>query len=160
MKKWFIAILTAVIAMLVCSTLIVLFFGNATATTLLIGAAISYYTGLYMFNNHTKIFHGKIKDKIESPFLGGDGSSMESPVYINCASGSMAETLIDRFISERHGEKDIDWNVGISFTHKSNNTKCGMVKSIVVNTKQGDFTYYFDLSRPFKTLEKFLQRDN
>lgn len=93
--------------------------------------------------------------KNESPFMGGNGLSLDAPVYIDCASGGMAEHLIDRFISEKHGQKGIDWQIEVSFTVESAKTNCGMVKSIVVKTKQEELNYYFDLSRPMANLQKF-----
>jgi len=50
MKKWVFAILATIIAMIICSTLIVLIFGNTTTLTLIIGAGISYHTGRYVYN--------------------------------------------------------------------------------------------------------------
>lgn len=49
MKKWLFAILATILAMIICSTLIVLIFGETTSITLLIGAGISYYTGRYVY---------------------------------------------------------------------------------------------------------------
>jgi hypothetical protein len=143
--------------MIVCSTLIVLFFGETTSITLIIGAGISYYTGRYVYKYFSKRPSKKknvIKD--ESPFLGGDGLSAENPVYVNCASGSMTQHLIDRFISEKHGKKGTDWDIGVSLTIKSDKTKCGMIKTIAVKTAQDELDYFFDLSRPMANLEKFL----
>lgn len=92
----------------------------------------------------------KIQEEEFSPYKGGDGLSKDSPVFINCASIGMANFLIDRFISEKHGVKNSDWNQTMSMTLKSKITECGMVKSIVINSANESYTYYFDISRPFK----------
>lgn len=103
------------------------------------------------------IFSKKKKSvKNESPYMGGNGLSIDSPVYINCASDSMARNLIDRFISEKHGLQGIDWEKGTSFTLKSDKTKCGLVMLIIVKTQKEELSYYFDLSRPMANLEKLL----
>jgi len=51
MKKWVIAIITTIVSMIICSTLIVLIFGKTSSITLLIGAGISYYSGRYVFKH-------------------------------------------------------------------------------------------------------------
>jgi hypothetical protein len=157
MKKWILAIIATVLTMIATSALIVLVFGETSGIPLIIGAGISYYTGRYVYKRIDKSNSvNKSNKKEESPYLGGDGLSAENPVFINCASGSMAQHLIDRFISEKHGEKDSDWEMGISFTIDSDKTKCGMIKAISVKTGQEELNYFFDLSRPMAVLEKFI----
>jgi len=51
MKKWIFAIITTLVSMIVCSTLIVLVFGKTSSITLFIGAGISYFAGRYVYNH-------------------------------------------------------------------------------------------------------------
>lgn len=157
MKKWIFALLTTILMMLITASLIVLLFGETSAITLIIGAGISYYTGRFVYKYFDK--KPSVKDsenKSESPYLGGDGLSVENPVYINCASGNMAQHLIDRFISDKHGKKDEDWKMGVSFTLNSDITKCGMVKAIGIKAGEEELNYFFDLSRPMANMEKLV----
>lgn len=85
-----------------------------------------------------------------STYLGGDGLTEFKPVFINCASNSMASSLIERFISEKHGEKNIDWVENMSMSLSSNITECGLVKCLTISSQNNSYTYYFDLSRPMK----------
>lgn len=83
------------------------------------------------------------------PIHGGDGSSPHTPVIINCAAMSMANHLIDRFISERHGQPDVDWERGIEFFVKADGIQEFTVRAIGVKTKAGSGpTYYFNIARP------------
>ena len=45
------------------------------------------------------------------PIYGGDATSAQTAAIINCASMGTANLLTDRFISERHGQKDADWKL-------------------------------------------------
>lgn len=44
---------------------------------------------------------------------GGDGSSIESAIVVNCASVEMEKSVIRQYISERHGEEGTHWTFGI-----------------------------------------------
>lgn len=83
------------------------------------------------------------------PTYGGSGKSATDAVVINCASMSMANELIDRFISERHGEKGRGWIRGIELSIKHPESPAGSLKAIAVSLPGNqEEMYYFDLSRP------------
>ena len=80
---------------------------------------------------------------------GGDGTSLGSAVVVNCAGMSMANRLIDRFISERHGEKDSDWERGAEFfeTRYANDpTRVRVVTALLADG--GNKQYWFDVTEP------------
>jgi hypothetical protein len=85
----------------------------------------------------------------EPAYLGGDGLSKETPIFINCASSAMAEHLITQFICTKLGSQS-DWKVKMKLTAKSDQTECGMIKVIIVETNSIKVSYFFDLSRPMR----------
>lgn len=88
----------------------------------------------------------KDKPSDKPPIYGGDGLSDESPAIVNCASMGMAQSLIDRFISDKCGE---EWERGIEMTLASRNDPEKNIKMISVNLPDGtENRFYFDLSRP------------
>ena len=99
-----------------------------------------------------KIFFNPFKKKGDSlfdcPYIGGDGLSIKTPVGINCLNMHRAESLIEKFISEKHGRKNVDWEMGVSIVFRSSKAKCGYVMNTLVKTKDEEKHYYFDLSRP------------
>lgn len=102
-------------------------------------------------NFFSKLFKKEKPVEVEfSPFLGGNGMNSKNPVFINCASSAMANSLMDKFISEKHGIKNTDWNQTMSMSLNSDITECGIIKSISIKSKDESFVYYFDLSRPMK----------
>jgi hypothetical protein len=88
------------------------------------------------------------------PLYGGDGMSEHSPVIVNCASITMAQHLIDKFINEKCG---VDWRRGDEFTLESPNKPGKLVKAISISKSNGsEARYYFDLSRPLNNAVKML----
>lgn len=80
---------------------------------------------------------------------GGDGSSPAQAVVVNCAHMSMANHLIDRYISERHGQKDVNWERELEMFDDSPNIPEFTVRMIVVKCSDGTLlNYYFNISRP------------
>ena len=93
------------------------------------------------------------------PIHGGDGTSSATPAIVNCASMSVADHLIDQFISERHGKKDADWKRGGEFFVSVPGSPEFTVRSIGVNTKSGSGsgpTYYFNLARPMRVAKAMM----
>lgn len=83
------------------------------------------------------------------PLYGGDGSSPTQAVVVNCASMSMANHLIDQFISERHGQKDKNWNREFEMFDNSPNIPEFTVRTIAVKCSNGTLvSYHFDISKP------------
>ncbi len=98
--------------------------------------------------------------KPENFFLGGDGLSDETPVFLNCRTSNATNNLISLFISQKHGKEDEDWTTNFSCTLKSDKTICGMIKAITINTKDSEITYYFDLSRMMNVVTKLHEQLN
>lgn len=110
-------------------------------------------------NFFSRLFGRKKVDKQEthsSPeeslpaIYGGDGLSKTSPAIINCASNRMAASLMNQFISEKHGVKDQDWTEQMALSLDSDITECGLIKAVIIEVNDETFTYYFDLSRPMR----------
>lgn len=101
-----------------------------------------------------KLFGGKDEARTDPlggkpPMYGGDGSSPEQAVVVNCASMGTANHLIDRFISERHGEKGKDWQRGIEMFVNAPDVAEYTIRSIGVELSNGGReSYFFDVSRP------------
>ena len=93
---------------------------------------------------------GKNDPMSSKPALyGGDGSTPEKAVVVNCASMEMAQRLIEQFISHRHGEKGQDWHRGIDMFVNTPVTKEYTIRSIGVQLSDSeDTSYFFDISRP------------
>jgi len=53
-KRWFYAIITTIISMIICSFLIAFIFEQENSFAFFIGAGISYYAGRYVYNNFKK----------------------------------------------------------------------------------------------------------
>jgi len=98
----------------------------------------------------------KPKDKDDAPpIYGGNGSSPDDAAVVNCASMSIAHHLIDKFISERHGEKAVDWDRGAEYFVNEPDIPEFTVRAITVNTIANESpTYFFDISRPISAAKK------
>jgi len=92
------------------------------------------------------------------PIYGGDAMSPQTAATINCAAMSTAHHLIDRFISERHGQKDIDWKRGIEFFVNEPGIPEFTVRAFAVTTTSGEsYTYYFNVARPMNATKKLMK---
>jgi hypothetical protein len=99
----------------------------------------------------------KEMDKMPAIY-GGDATSPQTAATINCAAMSTAHHLIDRFISERHGQKDIDWKRGIEFFVNEPGIPEFTVRAFGVATTSGEsHTYYFNVGRPMDATKKLLK---
>ena len=91
------------------------------------------------------------------PIYGGNGTNEKKAAIVNCASMSMANYLIDNFISEKHGELEIDWNRTIEFFIKSQSEKNSKIRVIGITCSDGSkHKYYFDVTRPMNATDKLL----
>ena len=73
----------------------------------------------------------------------------ESIAKINCYSMPVAHRLIDRFISNHHGENYVDWKPEIEYFVNSPEDTEFTIRAIgIVNTSGESHTYYFDVSQP------------
>jgi hypothetical protein len=100
---------------------------------------------------YESIFGKSEKQKLdEKPStFGGDGTSPEEAVVVNCASMSMANRIIDDFISDRHGEKGGDWSREFEMFHNSPMEDGPTIRMIGVKLSNDESqTYYFNVSRP------------
>ena len=102
-----------------------------------------------------KIFGGLFgkskKEKLDAKpsAFGGDGTSPEEAVVVNCASMGMANRIIDNFISERHGEKGDDWNREFEMFHSSPIEDSPTIRMIGVKLSESESRdYYFNITRP------------
>lgn len=92
------------------------------------------------------------------PVYGGGATSPYAAVTINWASMQMAHHLIDRFISERHGRKDVDWNRSIEFFVNEVRVPEFTVSAIGVKTASGkNLTYYFNVGRPMNATKNLMK---
>jgi len=83
------------------------------------------------------------------PVYGGDAASPETATTVNCYSMPVANRLIDRFISERQGEKDTAWKREVEyFVNKPEITEFTIRAIGIVTTSGESHTYYFDVSQP------------
>jgi hypothetical protein len=90
------------------------------------------------------------RDKLP-PVYGGDAVSPGTAATINCYSMSAANRLIDRFIAERHGERDTDWKREIEyFVNESEITEFTIRAIGIVTASDEKHTYYFDVSQPME----------
>jgi len=91
------------------------------------------------------------------PIYGGDGTTEQNAVVINCASMGMANNLMDRFISERHGDKETDWNRTVEFFLNSDQQSTPEIRFLGIKCNNGDeHQYYFNVSRPMNVANKIL----
>ena len=91
------------------------------------------------------------------PIHGGDGSSAQTPAVVNCASMSMANHLIDQFISLRHGPKDVSWNRDVELFVNEPGIPDYTVRAIVVKLTTGEGpTYYFNVGRPMNATKELM----
>ena len=85
----------------------------------------------------------------ENPIKGGNGNSPHEAAIVNCASQGMANSLIDKFISDIHGIKDTDWEHSLSFFVNEEGIPEYSVRAYGIKLQNGATkTYYFDISRP------------
>ena len=76
---------------------------------------------------------------------GGDGMSEYSPAIVDCSSPSLANRLIDRFITERCGN---DWERDMEMTIKNPKNQSKSLRLICVKKSGGEIAnFYFDLSK-------------
>ncbi len=90
----------------------------------------------------------KIKTDVDfKPILGGDGLSPQSALILNCSSMGVARHLINKFISDRHGEINIDWKPSIEYFVTAEGIPEFSIRAygIKLNNEDGH-TYYFDVS--------------
>jgi hypothetical protein len=93
------------------------------------------------------------------PITGGDGSTPKTAAIVNCASQGMANSLIDKFISERHGIKDTEWKHTMSFFVNEDGIPEYSVRAYGIKLQNEDtFTYYFDISRPHNNEMKMFNK--
>ena len=91
------------------------------------------------------------------PIHGGDGLSSATSAVVNCASMSVANHLIDQFISERHGEKNLSWERNGEFFVNVAGLPEFTVRAINVTTNSdAGQTYYFNIARPMRVAKAMM----
>jgi hypothetical protein len=92
----------------------------------------------------------KIKvDENFKPITGGDGLAPQSAAILNCASQGMANHLIDKFIKERHGEKNFEWSPTIEYFVNEDDIPKYTIRAYGIELSNGETqTYYFNIGRP------------
>ena len=92
------------------------------------------------------------------PIYGGDGTTAKTAATINCAAMTTAHHLIDRFISERHGQKGVDWRRGVEFFVNEPSIPDFTVRAFVIKTTSGQsYTYYFNVARPMSATKHLMK---
>lgn len=111
-----------------------------------------------LFNNFfSKSNQKKDPSKGKPPVYGGDGTSKENAAVVNCASMSLANRLINDFISKKHGELEKDWNRNIEYFLNSEESENPRIRVISIECSDGsNHEYYFDVSRPMGVANKML----
>lgn len=99
---------------------------------------------------------GKARETLDDlpPVYGGDGSTPNNAVVINCASTGMANHLIDDFLSKKHGRKDADWKRTIEFFVNGEDIPFDTIRAVGIETRDGKtLTYNFDIGRSVRNLD-------
>ncbi|MDA0195275.1 MAG: hypothetical protein O2951_09555 [Bacteroidetes bacterium] len=91
------------------------------------------------------------------PITGGDATSIETSAIIHCLSMGMANSLIDRFISERHGTVGEDWKRSLEHFVVNDRIISGVIRCIIITSKKGNMAYYFNVSRPMQGTLKVIE---
>ncbi len=92
------------------------------------------------------------------PIYGGDAVTPQTSAILNCYAMSTANYLIDRFISELHGQKDCDWKRSLEFFVNAPGVPEFTVRAIRIITSSGEkLTYYFNGARPMNGTKKLLK---
>jgi len=97
------------------------------------------------------LFGKSKKEKLDSKpsTFGGNGTSPQEAVVVNCASMCMASRIIDDFISDRHGEKGDDWNREFEMFHSSPIEDGPIIRMVGFKlSKSESLEYYFNIIRP------------
>jgi len=91
----------------------------------------------------------------QPPIGGGDGSDKEKAIVLNCASIDMAQMLMSRIISEKHGKEGSDWEGGIEMFAPGASGPDLFIRIRTVSLKNGvRESYYFDITRSMKVIDK------
>lgn len=86
---------------------------------------------------------------------GGDGSSPQQAMVLNCASVGMARKLIDDVLSNELGVEDRDWTNVLEFFLPDANGPERFIRCIVVKVPpDGKRNFYFDMTRAMRVLDK------
>tara|TARA_R110000850_G_scaffold181559_8_gene306949 strand:+ start:908 stop:1315 length:408 start_codon:yes stop_codon:yes gene_type:complete len=110
----------------------------------------------------SKLFKSKPKPNDLSspdfkPITGGDATSVETSAIIHCLSMGMANSLIDKFIVERHGTVGEDWDRSIEHFVINDRIPSGVIRCINITSKAGDKAYYFNVSKPMLGTLKMIE---
>jgi hypothetical protein len=89
------------------------------------------------------------RDENFKPITGGDGLTPKSSVTLNCSSMGMGNHLIEKFITERHGGKNIEWKPTIEYFVNADDIPKFTIRAYGIDLSNGEAqTYYFNISRP------------
>jgi hypothetical protein len=92
----------------------------------------------------------------QHPLYGGDGLTSETAVVVNCASMATADTLINRFITQKHGQQG--WQRGLEMALTPASSPSKTIRSVVITlADKTQTTYYFDITRPATATMKLVQ---
>ncbi|MGW8122228.1 hypothetical protein ACV07N_06165 [Roseivirga echinicomitans] len=94
------------------------------------------------------------------PVTGGDAASIETAAIVNCASMGIANSLINQFISERHGTEGEEWKRGMEHFIDTPEIPSGNIRCIHVDLGEDSCAYYFNVSRPMKGRLKVFEMIN
>ena len=103
----------------------------------------------YIFGRKNRDDSRDSNDDSKPPIYGGDGSSRNEAVVINCTNMTMGNELINRFISEKNGEINKDWNRAMEYFVSSPDVPGNTIRCVSIERKdETTLSYYFDVSRP------------
>lgn len=94
----------------------------------------------------------KIKKEVDfKPILGGDGLTPQTALILNCSSMGVARHLINKFISENHGEINTGWKPTIEYFVTEEDIPEFSIRAYGIKlSNEVSHTYYFDVSRQHK----------
>ncbi|OQA88536.1 MAG: hypothetical protein BWY27_00921 [Bacteroidetes bacterium ADurb.Bin234] len=81
----------------------------------------------------------------QSMYAGGNGESIETAVIINTANPIIGIPAEYKFITIKHGQKDVDWTLELQTVMRRGNRQYDVV---VIKLKDGqEKSFYFDIKK-------------
>lgn len=106
-----------------------------------------------MFNFFKKKDSGA-RALLTNPISGGDGSTLEQAVIIDCASTGTAHMMISRILTEKLGVEGTDWDCSFQCFPKGANGPERFVRYLSISLRDGSQReYFFDISRAMKVVD-------
>jgi hypothetical protein len=93
------------------------------------------------------LFHFFSRKRGQGMYSGGDGGSIETAVVINTASSLVGVPAEYQYVSDRHGQEDIEWSLESQTVMEQNGKYYDVLK---ISLRSGESkSYYFDITQFF-----------